>query len=267
MRKIDIEELKIIQMNILSSLQKFCMDNRIKYSLADGSLIGAIRHKGYIPWDDDIDVFMLRDDYEKLLKLFPLTYENNYKLCSLDRDRNWVLPFAKIYDDRTIYVEKISKPCSVGVNIDIFPLDKVPAEGAKWRSYNKKRLFFQKLFWSKQRSYKVKRSFYRNMIVTFSKLMTLPISYRRFAVFLNNYSQRYSSIETDKVFECAQGLFGKSPFLVSDMDEVIEWDFEDRRYWVMKGYDDCLTSLYGDYMKLPPKDKQVNHHIFEAYWK
>lgn len=267
MKTIDIEELKQIQMDILSVFQQFCLDYGIKYSLADGSLIGAIRHKGYIPWDDDIDIFILRNEYNKLMEIFPSVYNGHYKLCSLERTKDWVLPFAKIYDDRTVYLEKIAKPCSIGVNIDIFPLDKIPSDIREWKKYNKRRLFFQKLYWAKQRSYKMKRSLCKNLIVTLVKFLTFPVSYRRFAVFLNYYAQKYNEDCGLYIFECAQGLFGKNPFLVKDMDEILEWDFEDRKFWVMKGYDDCLKSLYGDYMKLPPKEKQVNHHLFEAYWK
>ena len=106
MRKIELEEKKVLQIDILSAVDSFCKKNDIKYSLGYGTLLGAVRHGGYIPWDDDIDIIMLRDDFEKFEKLFPEKLDEKYVFNTLSREKRWHNSFGKVSDSRTLVVER-----------------------------------------------------------------------------------------------------------------------------------------------------------------
>ena len=105
-KEINVEELKQIQLNILKFVDKFCKENNLKYYLAYGTLLGAVRHKGYIPWDDDIDIIMFREDYEKFVTTFK---DVNYKVFATEVNSKYPYPFAKVGDTRTYFEEEISR--------------------------------------------------------------------------------------------------------------------------------------------------------------
>ena len=123
MKEIEIEELKRIQIGILKHLDAFCKENNLTYFMCGGTLLGAVRHKGFIPWDDDIDIMMKREDYDKLIALYPKNDNSNFKLFSYELDKSFPYPFAKMDDCRTIFEEEINDSYKIGVNIDIFPID------------------------------------------------------------------------------------------------------------------------------------------------
>lgn len=264
---INIHDVKLIQLDVMSAIDEFCQEHKIKYSLACGSLLGAIRHNGYIPWDDDIDIYLERKDYNRLVHEFPVIYKGKYQIVSLENSHAWNRPYAKAYDNRTVFKEKTTSPISIGINIDIYPVDQVPNDLKLWNSYNKKRRFYQNLFSAKFIAFNKNRALYKNIILAITKFVILPIPTRRFAIFLSKLSQKYNQIDSDYLFENVQGMLQKSPFRKVDFQETMNHTFEDKEFKIMKGYDDYLKNAYGDYMKLPPKEKQVSHHVFEAYWE
>ena len=139
MKEIGIEELKRIQIGILKHLDAFCNENNLKYFMCGGTLLGAVRHKGFIPWDDDIDIMMKREDYDKLIELYPKNDNSNFKLFSYELDKSFPYPFAKMDDFRTIFEEEINDSYKIGVNIDIFPIDYITEDELhefmdSWRS-------------------------------------------------------------------------------------------------------------------------------------
>lgn len=268
MREIkDVEEIKDIQLDVLLKIHEFCVNNDIKYSLADGSLIGAVRHGGFIPWDDDIDICMMRDDYNNFIQLFPFMYKEYVSVISMERDLQWAYPFAKAYDVRTIKREPITnnRP-EIGIGIDIFPLDEVP-DDEEWLRYNKtrKRLFL--LFRTKALKISKDRTLFKNIIVLIAKILLSPFSHRRLSIIMDQYSKKNNGKGYNKLFECCLGMILKKPFPKSAFDNVIDITFENHRLKVMGGYDQCLRNYYGDYMQLPPIEKRVTHHSFEAFWK
>ena len=113
--------MKRIQVDILKDVHRFCEENGLHYTLAFGSMLGAIRHKGYIPWDDDIDIALLRPDYEKFVKTYT-SKDGQYRLYDYRKDSDFHYPYAKIADTRTILDENVSMK-NIGVNIDVFPFD------------------------------------------------------------------------------------------------------------------------------------------------
>ncbi len=270
MRKIEsVDELKRIQLDILVSFHRFCNENNIRYSLAAGSLIGAVRHKGFIPWDDDIDVYLLREDYNKLVKLFPMVYNEKYSLITLERDSQWHRSFGKLCDIQTIEIEDVrNKYHEIGVAIDVFPIDNAPDEEKEWLKYNRKRMFLRDLITIKSMTYSANRGVLKNLIMFVSHILLSPFSFSYLNKIMNKYSQKYNNKETKHVYENCLGVYNsKHPWLRSDFDQVISVPFEDHTVYIMKGYDDYLTCVYGDYMRLPPMEKRVSHHRFIAYWK
>lgn len=268
MKEINLNELKLIQLNILQALHNFCIENNIKYSLGCGTILGAVRHKGYIPWDDDIDVYFMRKDYEQLIATFPHVYNNDIELISLERDKDWGRPYAKAYNNKTILIEETTEKKRIGIGIDVYAIDYVPDDEEEWRKYNKRRLFFQNVFSLKLMIISRNRSFIKNAIILMSHILLFPLSHRRIARFINKYSQKNNSKHHTYACECVQGVItGKKRFKAEDFDAVIDSPFENRIFKIMKGYDDYLTNAYGDYMTPPPPDKRVSTHETKAFWK
>lgn len=267
MKRIEIEELKTLQLQVLDVFHNYCIDNGLKYSLACGTLIGAIRHDGYIPWDDDIDVFMLRDDYDKFIKQFPLVYKGCYKLMSLERNKNWCRAYANLYDDRTIKMEnKTADEDFVGVNIDVFPIDNAPDGKYMWNIYDSFRRLL--IYITTAKYIKLEdRSLFKKMVIVLLKILFYPISPHFLARVIDSYAKLYNKKHTRRVFENVCGIIQKRPFNRKDFSETIMHKFESYEFCIMKGYDDYLVNGYGDYMKLPPENKRIPHHTSIFYWK
>lgn len=265
MKAINQIELRTLQKDILSAVDKFCSDNKINYSLAAGTLIGAVRHGGFIPWDDDIDIYMLRKDYDLFERLFPEYYKDNYKIWSFYRSDNCFIPFAKVYDNRTIIKERCSKSKTPGVFIDIFPVDEVPDEEKEWKQFNKKRLRKTHHIFRLQLKTSSDYSFKKNIGILLYKSFFFFSSPKKLVPKFINYIKHNNGQGFQRVFENSMGFYG-GPFEKSIFEEFIDIAFEDRKYKCFKNYHEYLSKAYGDYMTPPPPEKQVSNHSFDAYW-
>lgn len=266
MRLIGLEERKQIQMEILDAVDRFCSLNNIRYSLGCGSLIGAVRHGGYIPWDDDIDIHMLRDDYTKFEQEFPEVFEGKYKFISLHRDSKWGNLFGKVYDDRTIVQEKILNALPIGINIDIFPLDEVPDDENEWNTFNAKRWKDFETTRHSQRKMSSHRSFLQNLFIFISKLPFIFFDQHNFALKRERFVIQNNNRGYKRLYLTSYGQIGH-PFPKTVFDELVDMPFEDRHYKCFKDYDIYLTSIFGDYMTLPPIEKRISFHTYDTYWK
>lgn len=269
MKEISSDELKVLQMDIMSAVHQFCEVNHLRYSIACGSLIGAARHKGYIPWDDDIDIYLLREDYDKMIKLFPSLLNGRYKFCTLERDKQWWLPFGKVCDINTILKEGTH---TYYVNIDVFPIDNVPEDEICWHKYDKFRRKCFEIYARREDKQKILnfhngKNPVRNILATFVKLLLSIFSVHFLACCFQKVAKYYNKINSSMVFECAQGIYIKHPFPKSLFDNRILIPFEDREYLCFADFDKYLTNAYGNWRQLPPKEKQVTHHNFKAWWK
>lgn len=266
MKVIEIEELKKIQLEILLCVDKFCSDNHIDYFLDYGTLIGAIRHKGYIPWDDDIDISMTRNNYMKFLANFNGAY-SHLEVIAPELDINYYAPYANVYDNRTILNEPIDhRGYNIGVKIDIFPIDLVPEDIMYYHKMRRRALFIWELMKIKIKPIPKNnlKSFVKTIIY---KLISFPFTYSSLQQKIidiacngNNSLSRYADnmvFETVPDTRCERHIF----------EEYISVEFEGYRLKTIKEYDERLKRLYGEYMQLPPEDKQIPHHDFEAFWK
>ena len=262
------EELRSIQVDLLNVFHQFCMDHGIGYSLAYGTLLGSIRHQGYIPWDDDIDVCMLRSEYERFEQLFPDSLDDRYSFYTLNRNDKWNRPYGKFFNTRTIEIERARDSVLIGIGIDIFPLDDVPDDPRKFLRFRQSRLRLVQARTIKGISWSGQRKLSDNLIIMLSHLCLLPFPNRFLARVIDKYSRSNNGKGYCHIFRSCDTLVGKNSLLKSLFDSYVDVPFEGHQFKAMRGYHDYLEACYGDdYMQLPPEERRVSSHVFEAYWK
>lgn len=262
-REMTIDEIRGVQVAILDKVHSFCIDNNLRYSLSGGTLLGAVRHKGYIPWDDDIDIMMPRPDYEKLLLDFCGIYKHliiqDYKT-----DVSYPLRWLRIYDDRT---KLLSLNSEGGVFVDVFPVDGLPNETETLAYLEEYKALMRKLKRvTKRRGTRIHGNRILKDIKYFIKKLILPSRSHvisEFDALFNRYP-----FETSEFAGAIVGMFGIKEHMHSSVfKSYIELPFEGKNYMCIKQYDAYLTKHYGDYMQLPPEEKRITHHKFKVYWR
>lgn len=263
MRKLSIEEAKKLELDILDFIDSFCKEHGINYCINYGTLIGAIRHKGFIPWDDDIDLSMTRENYEKFIQLFS-EKQSRYKLLSLETDDQYFNNFIKIVDPTTKIIDtRNTKTYDSGVFIDIFPMDTF--NDTKVVDICYKLESFKLLSFSKHKNIVYGDSKLKDLIRTLFWLLLRPVSPRFFANQIEKQIQRYR-VENGKYIAFIPSKAKEKEIFPRDMfDELIETPFEHLVLTAPKHFDAVLKQFYDDYMTVPPKEKQIYIHEFEAY--
>ena len=265
MKEIKLDELKKIQIKILDYVNKFCKENNINYWIDCGTLLGAIRHSGYIPWDDDIDIGMLRNDYDKFLNLFNKT-SSRYKLIASENSSDYYYAFGKVIDTKTVLYEPDEKTgVKTGVYIDVFIYDNAPDDDILCQKMFDKRDYYDKFRVAQMYPKLYDHSSFRKRVMRFFLNLYLKLLPKNFYTkkCIKN-SKKYMNKETKRV-----GNFTSSARAVGDksiFDSFVNVTFEKKEYPAPVGYDKWLKAFYGDYMKLPPKEKQVSKHKFKAYY-
>lgn len=264
MKEIDLSELKSIQIEIMKVVHDYCVSNNISYSLAYGSLIGAIRHKGFIPWDDDVDILMPREDYSRFVLGFN-SFSNRYQVRNHHNFKGYPFPFAKVEDVNTIKIELGYS--QMGIAIDVFPIDNLPD------NYKEVGKIFQKSKWLlamnqlKFLKWSKNRSVAKNFFVYMAKIPLMFISYKRINELFEINSVKYNGKNCQKK-ACLIAIYKSKEIMPSSVfDEYIDYDFENNKFKIIKDYDTYLSNIYGNYLQLPPLEKRVTHHGFKAYWK
>jgi len=270
MRQIEIDELKKLQLDILKKVDSFCRSNNIKYTLFYGTLIGVVRHKGYIPWDDDIDIAMTRPNYEKFLQSFNGIY-NELEVFAPELDWNYYAPFANVCDNRTVLLEGENghHGMEIGVKIDIFPIDGVSPDIDEY--YNIKRkiaklwaVLFNKRVVLREVWRKNKTACVKSIL---RKILLLKTNYAKAQKSIRKLVTSYSFENSEYVENLTFPLSYDARCCKKAFEEYIDMPFENITVSIIKGYDEYLTKIYGDYMQLPPVEQQIPQHGFTAYWK
>ena len=266
-RILTLDEKKEASLDTLLFFHDYCEKNGLRYTLAYGTLIGAVRHKGFIPWDDDIDIQIPRPDYERLLSEFVDT--EDYRLISCENDEVYMFPYAKLLNERTVGLDGNGNPVSTGLGIDLFPLDGVPEDRDK-----------------AERLFKHNNDLFLQVISRFSYYLTLPSKGfinkgKRFAGWLllrtgilKKIALRCSSCPYDTDYDDSD-IVSTIVGCYSRVFRVFrkEWfnritaPFEGNTVYIPEGYDNLLRLIYGDYLQLPPESERVSTHEAEFIWR
>lgn len=272
MKELNVEQLKKIQLDILLEVDKWCKEHNVKYFLDCGTLIGAIRHKGYIPWDDDVDISMLREDYEMFIRDFNKNRNDNLEVMHARTHKGFPYEFAKVQNKNTKMIENYACQYDIGINIDIFPYDYLAStkEEAVERSNKliKKYRFPEFAFeWKLTVSNRdKKRPLHKAIMVDLFKLITSPFSidwctHKIDSLATTYYNKDYNYLSGT----CSRRYSGKEFYKREWLKDTVDIEFEGYTLQAPCNSDMVLRTQFGDYMQLPPENERVSHHEFKAY--
>ena len=262
-RKLDESEIKEIELGVMDYIHNLCQKENINYSLAYGTLLGAVRHKGFIPWDDDVDIALKREEYDKLYQAILQDDDAIYKVISFENDARYPYPFYRVYDARTVYDNNyIENDIELGICVDVFPFDyykDVNKEMVKLDTY--RRLSVYTLYGVHNKNAQLKNILRYAMVLVF-RLTRVKIWNKK----MNDLAMQAK--EGEYIDYLMENKTRSTKFDKSLLDNVIDSSFEDRVYKIPESYTQILTAIYGDdFMEIPPVEKQVQHDDFEAYIK
>lgn len=263
----DLRKAQLLMLRILKEVHRVCEENNIKYFLSDGTLIGAVRHNGFIPWDDDLDIGMLREEYEKFCKIAPEKLGKEFFFQTEETDPGYGLQFGKVMLQGTTWIEngaRYTKRNFSGIYIDVFPYDKICKNKIKQKFHYLKYRFIIGLIYIKQ-----------NYI--FSEKLTLSLKIKHgIKLFFSGFFQidtllklrkknccRYEEYKNNFLVTKYGGNFYKNQNKLESFVKLELHQFEDDKFYIPKDYDTVLKNLYGDYMTLPPVEMRQTHGVVE----
>lgn len=262
MDTVTTKDLQSKMLEILKYFDAFCKEHDLKYYLCGGCLIGVVRHRGFIPWDDDIDLFMPRKDYERLAEIWNTTADTSrYVFCRTDAEHNYHDAGASIRDVNTTEINRhsVEEDICHGMAVEIMPIDGCPKSHIKriWQLYN---AFVFNLF-NVQRLPDNKGTFFRKAAGILFRIVKSPARRYRLWKKAEKRMTRYAWEDCSEVTELIgsiKGMLLRHP--KEDFEQVVYKPFEDCLLPVMAGYETYLTKIWGDYMQLPPVEKRVAKH-------
>ena len=262
-RQLNEEEIKEIELGVMDYIHNLCEKENINYSLAYGILLGAVRHKGYIPWDDDVDISLKRDEYDKLYQAVLRDNDPIYKVASWENDTRYPYPFYRVYDARTVYENNyIENDIDLGICVDVFPFDyytDVNKEMVKLDTY--RRLSVYTLYGIHSKSAGLK-NIVRYLLVLVFRLTRVKTWNKK----MNLLSMQAK--DSDSIDYLMENKRTSTKFEKTLLDKVMDSPFEDRTYKIPEASHQILSAIYGDdFMEIPPVEKRVKHDDFVAYIK
>ncbi len=265
MRKIETEEYKNIVLNVLLSIDEICREHDLRYMIFFGTLLGAVRHGGFIPWDDDIDVIMPREDYEKLGRIIDEQADGLRFICP-ENTPDTIFPFGKVCDARTSLRESnFVEVKGYGAYVDVFPVDHMPDDPQEKRKLNRKYFNLIRVLMHSSRIAYCKSGSALTDLLRFSAFHAGRLVNRKKLVRrLNSAFKALNNMKTDTVsVPWDESNFSARP---EDFDECVPILFEGHPVMGPRDPDFFLRQLYGDYRELPPKEEQVSNHLFECFY-
>ena len=257
MREIEIDELRNLQLDMMDDIHQFCVGHNIRYSLSGGSVLGAVRHKGFIPWDDDMDIMLPRPDYDRFIKEY-IGSSEIYSIQTYRNDDSYYNVFSKIYDSRTIvYEPKII----TGVFIDVFPVEGLPSENPDrfLKEFHRRRIrLWRSTIYARHENFVARiKDACKNLLYPNREKYI-----REFEEWIN-----INSFDDSVMVGAISGSYGNKEVMPHDVFiDYVDMPFENRVFKGIKQYDTYLGSIYGNYMEWPSKEKRQGHP-FKAYWK
>jgi lipopolysaccharide cholinephosphotransferase len=260
-----LNKLHSIQVEILDEIVRICDSNRLDYFLIGGTLLGAIRHKGFIPWDDDLDIAMPRDAYDKFISLCYSELSDDYILDSFKNNSGYWLPFIKIRKKNTIYDEKATsakKNIPKGVWVDIFPLDNVRYSKCMKQSLQAILVKYIKNYISVKQGYSYAASIEGIILFNLFKFISVRRAFKiqhKIMTLWNDQETRYF-VNLGSQYNYVKQTIPKDKYY-----PPVKVEFEGKLYNAPNDWDYILTRIYGDYMQLPPVEKRTSgHHIVKV---
>lgn len=258
MRQIsDIKEIHSVELKILDFFDFFCKQHELKYSLGAGTLLGAVRHKGFIPWDDDIDLFMERGYYNKLLQLISKEKKYSHFEFLSPYENDYAYPFIKVVDNKTRATQKGMKT-TFGLWLDIFPVDSCGNSINEGIKYQRKLYSYVKKIMRTLNTHKENDFFsmLKRIYMFFQKNL-----FKKNSIYFKNKSLAVKFPQFSKYAGTLIWNLSKKDVYPAEYfaDGYTELEFEGSKYPVFKRYDDILRHRYGDYMQLPPEKDRENH--------
>ena len=264
MRKLSLKEYKERILGILVKVDRICRENSFNYMICYGTLLGAVRHKGFIPWDDDIDILMPRDDYYKLGEYIINHPELDLNYIDISNRKDTIYYCAKVCDAHTIITQAAHfRPLEgYGAFIDIFPLDYLPNDEERRKKYKARALYMQRLVEhsSHLRPYKGK-GFKQTLLIYIGFYYAHLFDTRKILEKMHRVFQENNHIQTNWV-----GVPFGTAFHAASFTRRAEYSFEGYRFFGPADFDNVLKMAYGDYMTIPPVEKQITHAV-ECYAK
>ena len=262
-RQLNEDEIKDLELGVMDYIHNLCEKENINYSLAYGTLLGAVRHKGYIPWDDDIDISLKRDEYDKLYQAVLRDNDPIYKVASWENDARYPYPFYRVYDARTVYENNyIENDIDLGICVDVFPFDyyaDVNKEMVKLDTYRRLSVYTLYGIHSKNAGLK---NIVRYLLVLVFRLTRVKTWNKK----MNLLSMQAN--DNDSIDYLMENKRTSTKFEKTLLDKVMDSPFEDRIYKIPEASHQVLSAIYGDdFMEIPPVEKRVKHDDFVAYIK
>lgn len=263
-----LKKVQDTQLGILEDFIKVCDKYRLTYFMLGGTGIGVVRHQGFIPWDDDIDVAMPREDYDKFMKVMDPELGDKYKILTPLVDKNYACNVTHLQKKGTKFVPYVSRKmkCDLCIDIDIFPLDHMPDDPKKRRRQLKRTWFLNKLIflcgspepiipWEGLKKYIAQFI----CACTHYVLKIFHVSPRFLYKCLLHEAKRYNDQETKYINAFEVTMSDRAYISKSELYPLKKMPFEQLMVNMPNDYDIYLRRLFGDYMQMPPEDKRVNH--------
>lgn len=262
-RQLNEEEIKTLELGVMDYIHNLCERENINYSLAYGTLLGAVRHRGYIPWDDDVDISLKREEYDKLYQAVLRDNDPIYKVVSWENDSRYPYPFYRVYDSRTVYENNyIENDIDLGICVDVFPFDyyaDVNKEMVKLDTYRRLSVYTLYGIHSKNAGLK---NIVRYLLVLVFRLTRVKTWNKK----MNLLSMQAN--DNDSIDYLMENKRTSTKFEKTLLDKVMDSPFEDRTYKIPEASHQILSAIYGDdFMEIPPVEKRVKHDDFVAYIK
>lgn len=262
----DIREIQQMELGIMEYIHEVCQKIGVKYFLAYGSLIGAVRHKGFIPWDDDMDICMLREDYEKLQDYLIANPDERYEVMSYKNNLNYVYPFMKVQDNQTYLLEEdVRIDSNMGIYVDIFPVDGYEDDSVfkdKMTRLIKKRQLSCYTF----KGITNTKSILNSLIRYISVIIFYFTNTNKYIRGIDELAQSRKVDDYELVDYLIYKDMNKPVWKREWLNQTITGVFEGKEFMIPKNYHEILTSDYGDYTQLPPVELRFSHHDFQL-WK